>query len=123
MPDTPTPLREALREAVKDVIVAENVHARSPTMPNAQQCSKVRDRVDALLSQIPIVFETREAMVASKPEKMAPEEIEQAISYLQKDIAELEQQQYDATRDFEAQKADLWKQIKELRDLLSGDGR
>lgn len=60
MPDKPVPLREALSIAIVELLTAHKVFDAWGSMDNAKALTTAEKRVDALLLQIPIVFEARE---------------------------------------------------------------
>ena len=55
--EKPTPLREALREAIEDL---ENEAGLAEDGLGDRDLVRARARVDALIEQIPIVFEARD---------------------------------------------------------------
>lgn len=62
MPEKPVPLREALTEAVKELLASHSaliVHS-APRSAHYDRRDQAEARVAILISQIPIVFEARE---------------------------------------------------------------
>jgi hypothetical protein len=61
MPTNPVPLREALREAIYELVNAGVNYVEWASMDNAQVLTAAEEKADALLSQIPPDLEVNDA--------------------------------------------------------------